>query len=75
MRKRRRKPLLRRLLTRAKILVIDVKTSKVNAEAARSARYVLEDVPMNQAAELTGLPLGVISAAYDNIFYETDCPR
>ena len=42
--------------------------------AAYSARYILEDLNneegMESLAELTGLPLGVISAAFKNFFPE-----
>lgn len=36
--------------------------------AIGSARYILEDVSMEKLAEITGLPMGVIAAAFDNIF-------
>jgi hypothetical protein len=39
---------------------------------AHSARYILDDLNneegMTKLAELTGLPLGVITAAFDNFF-------
>jgi hypothetical protein len=37
-------------------------------QAIGSARYILEDVSMEKMAEVSGLPLGVIVAAYKNIF-------
>lgn len=37
-------------------------------QAIYSARYILEDVSMEKMAEVSGLPLGVIVAAYKNIF-------
>lgn len=36
--------------------------------AIGSARYILEDASMEKLAEITGLPMGVIAAAFDNIF-------
>jgi hypothetical protein len=37
-------------------------------QAIGSARYILEDVSMEKMVEVSGLPLGVIVAAYKNIF-------
>ena len=45
------------------------------AFAIHSARYILEDVCMEKLAEISGLPLGVISAAFDNIFVTKDYVR
>lgn len=45
------------------------------AFAIHSARYILEDVSMEKLAEISGLPLGVISAAFDNIFVTKDYVR
>ena len=42
------------------------------AFAIHSARYILEDVSMERMAEISGLPLGVITAAFDNIFIDKD---
>lgn len=36
--------------------------------AIHSARYILEDTSMEKLAEISGLPMGVIVAAYENIF-------
>lgn len=38
--------------------------------AIHSARYILEDVNMEKLADVTGLPLGVIVSAFENIFVE-----
>jgi len=38
------------------------------ASAIHSARYILEDVSEEEIAKASGLPLGVIVAAYKNIF-------
>jgi len=41
--------------------------------AIHSARYILEDLGfsgMEKLAELTGLPMGVIVSAFENIFPE-----
>lgn len=43
-------------------------------QATASARYILEDVPAESMSAISGLPLGVITAAYRNIF-ETNGPR
>ena len=40
--------------------------------AIHSARYILEDVNMEKLAEITGLPTGVIAAAFNNIFVSKD---
>ena len=40
-----------------------------NANASSSARFILEDVGEHELSSVTKLPVGVISAAYDNIFY------
>lgn len=40
--------------------------------AIHSARYILEDLSMEKLAEITGLPMGVIAAAFDNIFVSKD---
>ena len=45
------------------------------AFAIHSARYILEDVSMERMAEISGLPLGVIAAAFDNIFIDKDTVR
>lgn len=45
------------------------------AFAIHSARYILEDVNMERMAEISGLPLGVITAAFDNIFIDKDTVR
>jgi hypothetical protein len=45
------------------------------AFAIHSARYILEDVSMEKMAEISGLPLGVITAAFDNIFIDKDTVR
>lgn len=48
-------------------------TQKQNEDAASSARYILEDLNelgREKLAEITGLPLGVIMAAWENIFPE-----
>ena len=37
-------------------------------QAIYSAQYILEDVSMEKMAEVSGLPLGVIVAAWKNIF-------
>jgi hypothetical protein len=37
-------------------------------QAIGSARYILEDVSEEEIAKASGLPLGVIVAAYKNIF-------
>lgn len=37
-------------------------------EAIYSARYILEDASIKKIADATGLPEGVISAAFKNIF-------
>ena len=55
-------------------------TNEQNEMAAGSARYILEDLNESgreKLAELTGLPLGVIIAAWENIFPErqTILPR
>jgi hypothetical protein len=33
-----------------------------------SARYILEDVNMEKLADISGLPMGVIVTAFENIF-------
>jgi hypothetical protein len=40
--------------------------------AIHSARYILEDVSIETMAEITGLPEGVINAAFRNIFIGGD---
>ena len=40
--------------------------------AIHSARYILEDVNTEKLAEITGLPMGVITAAFANIFVSKD---
>jgi hypothetical protein len=48
-------------------------TNKQNEMAVGSARFILEDLNelgREKLAELTGLPLGVIVAAWENIFPE-----
>ncbi len=45
------------------------------AFAIHSARYILEEVSMERMAEISGLPLGVIAAAFDNIFIDKDTVR
>jgi hypothetical protein len=47
-------------------------------QAIGSARYILEDVSEEEIAKASGLPLGVIVAAYKNIFRnvnDVDEPR
>lgn len=41
-------------------------------QAIGSARFILEDVSMEKMAEVSGLPLGVIVAAYRNIFRDVN---
>lgn len=36
--------------------------------AVYSARFILEEISKEKFAELTGLPIGVVAAAYDAIF-------
>lgn len=75
MKGRRKKP---SLLTRLRVGLIwwirDVKNSRRNADAAYSARYILEDMynekGIQAVSELTGLPEGVIVSAFKNIFHE-----
>jgi hypothetical protein len=45
------------------------------AFAIGSARYILDGVCMEKMAEISGLPLGVISAAFENIFVTKDFVR
>lgn len=40
--------------------------------AIHSARYILEDMSMEDIHRATGLPMGVIAAAFDNIFVSKD---
>jgi hypothetical protein len=41
-------------------------------QAIGSARFILEDVSMEKMAEVSGLPMGVIVAAYRNIFRDVN---
>lgn len=67
MRKRKKQS----LFSKAYWLWHDIKNAKRNADAANSARYVLEDLNHPKGIEalskMTGLPEGVISAALKNI--------
>lgn len=48
-------------------------TDEQKAKALSSARYILEDLNaegMLKLAEITGLPVGVIVSAFENIFPE-----
>lgn len=40
--------------------------------AIYSARYILEDLDMQRLSDISGLPMGVISAAFKNIFLHKD---
>jgi hypothetical protein len=40
--------------------------------AIHSARYILEDMSMEDVEKATGIPMGVIVAAYKNIFVKND---
>lgn len=42
------------------------------ASAIHSARYILEDMSMEDIHKATGLPMGVISAAFEIIFVSKD---
>ncbi len=42
------------------------------ASAIHSARYILEDMSMEDIHRATGLPMGVISAAFKIIFVSKD---
>lgn len=51
-----------------KIVPIDEFSTWEKDQAIHSARYILEDVSFEAIAEASGLPLGVINAAFRNIF-------
>jgi hypothetical protein len=53
-----------------KIKPTDQLTDQEKISAIGSARFILEDVCMEKLAEASGLPTGVIAAAFDNIFKE-----
>lgn len=67
MRKRKKQS----LFSKAYWLWQDIKNAKRNADAAHSARYILEDLNhpegIRALAKTAGLPEGVISAALKNI--------
>lgn len=45
------------------------------AFAIHSARYILDGVSVEKMAEVSGLPEGVIAAAFENIFIDRDTLR
>lgn len=47
-------------------------TEREKESAIHSACYILEDMDMVEVVKSTGLPLGVVAAAYDNIFVKND---
>jgi hypothetical protein len=51
---------------------IDEMSDWQRESAIHSARYILEDVSMEKLAAITGLPMGVISAAFKIIFVSKD---
>ena len=67
MRRRRKQSIFRKV----SCLWQDIKNCKRNADAAGSARYILEDLNhpkgIEALAKMTGLPEGVIVAAMKNI--------
>lgn len=70
-RKRHKQKPLRKLFNKFRYMIEDIKHSRQNADAAYSARYILEDLQnkegIEKLSEITGLPEGVISAALKNI--------
>ena len=76
MRRRTKQPIWRRCYWRACIALSDLRHSRLNAEAAYSARYVLMDLNnpegIQRLAELTGLPEGTVAAGMKNIFGEEE---
>lgn len=48
----------------------ELRDASKNARAHHSAHYILDGVDPVKLSELTGLPIGVITAAYDNIFWK-----
>lgn len=67
---RKRKRSIYRYFYKVKHLVQDIKNCRRNSMAAASARYILDDVKARSLAKMSGLPLGVITNAYRNIFSE-----
>ncbi len=51
---------------------IDEMSEWERIKAIGSARYILEDVSMEKLAEITGFPMGLISAAFKIIFVSKD---
>ncbi|MFY8138511.1 MAG: hypothetical protein ACOVMR_10415 [Flavobacteriales bacterium] len=51
---------------------IDEMSEWERTKAIGSARYILEDVSAEEISKASGLPVGVITAAFANIFVSKD---
>lgn len=69
--KRKKRPWIIRKVRMFKWTLIDLYHSRTNANAANSARYILEDLNhpegIKKLANISGLPEGVIVSAMKNI--------
>lgn len=74
MRKRKKLPLLTRVRYKVHSWFVQIGYVKIHMDAAYSARYILEDLNNEEGyrkmSELTGLPIGTIVAAFQNIYRE-----
>ena len=74
--KRKKAKWHRRWVSKTRLFIYDLRYCRKNRAAADSALYLLRDFNntegIKRMAEVTGLPEGVVAAAFDNVMWNKD---